>query len=362
MNFSKFSNKLSTTAVVVTRDTRGGMGPKKQRIDGGSPNAGTYVSNPYKEEMSELRASMTKEFKGDYWNAHDFFSCKKELRHKMWKVLDDKGLDLVEKWAWACPDRRALNIISHYAPIIEIGCGKGYWARLLGDICNVDIVAYDKYIDIPRCHTKVLVGGPEVLKQQKNINRTLLLCYPDENEAIAAECLDNFKGDIIIHIGEMMVGDGTLFGVPQAPFGRTSSADFQVSLQESFHQILVCELLNRFPYSKDCISVWKRTQMVVGKDHAEHIDNVGGNEPVEAVKATKSSKKENKKGKNSSSASGSVEFMSIDDLKLLRESGLDQQYGENPEEAMYAHIPADELLPTDRVALCVPQALIVPIN
>ncbi len=336
------------------------MGPKKQRVDGGSVDVSIdYKVNPYKEEMNELKVMIAKTFKGDYWNASDFFHCKKELRQKIWKVLDDKGLDLVEKWAWACPDRRALNIISHYAPIVEVGCGKGYWARLLRDICDVDIVAYDKYVDISSCHTKVSVGGPEVLKQTKNMNRTLLLCYPDENEAIAAECLDNFKGDTIIHVGEMMVGNGTLFGVPQAPFGRTSSADFQVSLQESFHQVLVCELLNRFPYSRDCISVWKRTQMVVGKEHAEYID-----EPVEVVKAAKTSKKESKKkGKDSSSgASGSVEFMSIDDLKLLRESGLDQQYSESTEEAMYAYIPADEMLPTDRVARCVPQSLMAPLN
>jgi len=338
------------------------MGPKRQRVDGGSLKMDVnYAANPYKEEMNELKAMMVKQFKGDYWNESAFFHCKKELRQKMWKFLDDKGMDLVEKWAWACPDRRALNIISHYTPIVEIGCGKGYWARSLRDICNVNIVAYDKYVDISNCHTKVLVGGPEVLKQQKNMNRTLLLCYPDENEAIAAECLDNFKGDIIIHVGEMMVGNGTLFGVPQAPFGRTSSADFQVSLQESFHQILVCELLNRFPYSRDCISVWKRTQMVVGKEHAEYIDNTGGNEP-EVIKATKSSSNEGKKGAVSSGTSDSVEFMSMDALKLLRESGLDQQYSENTDEAMYAHIPADEILPTDRVARCVPVSLLVPLN
>ena len=99
--------------------------------------------------------------------------------------------------------------------------------------------------------------------------------------------------------------------------------------------------------------------MVVGKEHAEYID-----EPVEAVKEAKTSKKESKKkGKNSSSgASGGVEFMSIEDLKLLRESGLDRQYSESTEEAMYACIPADEMLPTDRVARCVPQSLMAPLN
>jgi hypothetical protein len=78
-------------------------------------------------------------------------------------------------------------------------------------------------------------------------------------------CLDSFKGDYVIHVGELSIS-GTILGVPTAPFGRTSSADFQVTLAETFHPLLIAELVDRFPYSRDCISVWKRTEFIKGRD------------------------------------------------------------------------------------------------
>ena len=53
-------------------------------------------------------------------------------------------------------------------------------------------------------------------------------------------------------------------GAPVRPFGRTSSAEFQVSLMESFHCILIANLSLNYPHSKDSISVWKRTSFIPG--------------------------------------------------------------------------------------------------
>ncbi|CAM9829753.1 unnamed protein product [Choristocarpus tenellus] len=47
------------------------------------------------------------------------------------------------RYAWAIPDERALRIIGHFGPIVEVGCGLGYWARLLRDR-GVDVTAYDR--------------------------------------------------------------------------------------------------------------------------------------------------------------------------------------------------------------------------
>lgn len=57
---------------------------------------------------------------------------------------------------------------------------------------------------------------------------------------------------------------GTVSGPPQAPFGRTTSSAFSVALAEEFHCILVASI-PRFPFSHDCISVWKRTKLVRGR-------------------------------------------------------------------------------------------------
>ena len=50
-------------------------------------------------------------------------------------------------------------------------------------------------------------------------------------------------------------------GYPQSPFGRTSSADFQIELSEKFHCVIKAEI-PRFPFSNDFLTVWKRTNFI----------------------------------------------------------------------------------------------------
>ena len=57
-------------------------------------------------------------------------------------------------------------------------------------------------------------------------------------------------------------------GPPQSAFGRTSSADFQLELSETFHCLMKINL-PRFPFSNDCLSVWKRTNFVEGLQLSE---------------------------------------------------------------------------------------------
>ena len=51
---------------------------------------------------------------------------------------------------------------------------------------------------------------------------------------------------------------------------RTSSAEFQVALQEQFHCILIANLELRLPYGRDSISVWKRTKYVPARIYSSH--------------------------------------------------------------------------------------------
>ena len=307
------------------------------------------------EYLAKLRAIKAKH--GKVWSSHAFFDNKvlpEEARRSLWRQLDDTLLPLIEQYAWACPDDKSLLIIKHFSPLIEIGAGNGYWAFMLRQM-GVDILAFDKYVNSKTTFTKVEKGGTEKLSQKKvSAGRTLFLCYPDEMESIASTCLDNFEGDTIIHVGELMVGAGTAFGHPQSPFGRTSSSDFQVMLSEQFHPLLIRNLENRLPYSKDCISVWRRTRYVKGKEHDESTDetavgaaNVRGAPTLSSGKETGSSSSKKRKG----GADSGVEFMSLDALQLLREASLDEQYAEGADD-QWAAVPAEELLPVDRAADC----------
>ena len=45
-------------------------------------------------------------------------------------------------YAFAAPNEAALSALEALAPLLEVGAGVGYWAKLLQD-CGVDIVATD---------------------------------------------------------------------------------------------------------------------------------------------------------------------------------------------------------------------------
>ena len=102
-------------------------------------------------------------------------------------------------------------------------------------------------------------------------DRSLFLCYCDEeisNDAngnddgsnspssMGSQCLAHFCGDTIIHVGELF---GDNLSLDQAPWGRSSSPDFQEQVAAQFHCILKAQLTN-WLHVRDTISVWKRTQ------------------------------------------------------------------------------------------------------
>ena len=67
------------------------------------------------------------------------------------------------------------------------------------------------------------------------MQKTLLLCYPDDFEAggesMAAACLEALQSDTLVHCGELF-GDCPM--LDKAPWGRTSGAEFQQHLFSTF--------------------------------------------------------------------------------------------------------------------------------
>lgn len=301
-------------------------------------------SNPYLTQMRIIKNKMNK-----HWNI--FFNISVKERTNEWNKLDKLWDKLKEKYAWAIPDIRALNILREFSPLIEVGGGMGYWAKLLQDK-GCDIVVYDKYNPpLSKCWTKVERGGPEKLLIESNRHRNLFLCYPDEQESQAIVCLENFKGDYIIHVGELMT-TGTLGGGGQAPYGRTTSSEFQVTLSQSFHCLLVCNLEVSLPFGKDCISVWKRTQYVQPRNFDTSNEKSSNDDSVEfmsaediAVLLNQTPAKISKKNKEKKTKT--IEKNNNESIEEMREIALDMQYLEN-DDKKWANIPNDEILPIDR--------------
>jgi hypothetical protein len=257
----------------------------------GRPEA-THTNPLYEKQQTFLLALKRKE-RGDFFSS----SLDADRRAELWMAQADLGETLINQYSWATPDERSLRILRHFSPIVEIGCGaNAYWSRLM-DQAGLDVVAYD--LD-PTSGGKVnsrspnagderkrqasgfrvRKGGPEVLREQSG--RTLFLCYPDEDDeasqstemkepfSMGAACLEHYTGDYVIHVGEVY---GDTLAMDQAPWGRSSSPEFQQRLASEFHCILRAGLSN-WLHVRDTISVWKRTEtccivFAAGEDEGE---------------------------------------------------------------------------------------------
>lgn len=152
----------------------------------------------------------------------------------------------VHRYAWAVPDPASLAFVVEHAGLrlVEIGAGNGYWAWLLAQ-CGVDVAAFDELppdqeINHYFCQRKepygefieelaktwhpVQRGGPEMLSQ--HTDRTLFLCWPPYETDMAAQCLDAYRGQRLISIGEPSggcTGDETFFKALESQWNEVAS-------------------------------------------------------------------------------------------------------------------------------------------
>ena len=204
------------------------------------------LPNPYLEAFEALRASWPAQLRdGSMLDP----GLDDDARSELWEQMCEEGEEVRSQFAWAIPDERALRILQHFSPILEVGAGFGYWAHMLelrgADVDPFDIIGLapaegarkamppkKRAADAPPAElfwTAVRHGGPEALRLETARGRSLLLCYPDETMQLAEECLRNFTGDTILHVGELV---GSTLSLEQAPWGRTTAKVFQQKLME----------------------------------------------------------------------------------------------------------------------------------
>lgn len=134
----------------------------------------------------------------------------------------DRSRDLTSTWArgrdqrrhlnsvfsFAVPTPEVLDLIVGYGPVVEIGAGTGYWARLLTergcDILAFDLLgeAFDKWFPSGQ-YGDVEKGGTE--KAAEHADRTLLLVWPPYDEPMALDALTAYRdagGQRLIYVGE----------------------------------------------------------------------------------------------------------------------------------------------------------------
>jgi len=170
--------------------------------------------------------------------------------------------ELAHCFAWAIPNQQALEIIHSYGPIVEMGAGTGYWARMLQDM-GTDIIPYDyrppdmagkrdsqgflmeQNIYCTTQYTDVLEGMPDILSQHQD--RSLFLCWPPVGK-MANDCLNHwFKGQYLIYVGEFDSETG----------GCTANHIFCARLEREFALIQRCQIPT-WPGHSDELMVWER--------------------------------------------------------------------------------------------------------
>jgi hypothetical protein len=249
--------------------------------------------NPLLQQQRAFMSTLTRQ------ERENFFSSQldPDRRGKIWMMQADLGERLVNNFSWATPDDRALAILRHFSPLIEVGCGaQAYWCVQM-QRAGIDVIGFDREPNsggkikkelATKTFFRVEQGGPEVLARPEHSSRSLFLCYPDENDdaasasgaeadnhqhsSLAYQCLQRYRGDYVIHVGEIF--SDTILAVDQAPWGRSSSPEFQQLLASEFHCLLRVGLPS-WVHVKDTLSVWKRSEkcpIVFGREDEEDED------------------------------------------------------------------------------------------
>lgn len=164
-------------------------------------------------------------------------------------VRYEERLSLVREFAWALPDEEAIQLVASYSPIVEIGCGLGYWAALVEDRGG-DVVAYDAcldpdsniYVSDSGAWVDVRIGGP--LAAAQHPDRALFLCWPPYDDTLAFDSLAAYRGDTVIYVGE---GEG----------GCTGDDMFHILLSEEWERV-ADHRIPRFAGINDTLTVYRR--------------------------------------------------------------------------------------------------------
>ncbi len=174
-------------------------------------------------------------------------------------VLGTMRVHLIDAFAFAVPNGRALKRIAALGPLVEVGCGSGYWARCLSDM-GTQLAAYDKFEPGPPeephvCHHPTRKGDPAFAMEQEPGARTLLLCWPvgivnmDEVDeaprfsSMGSEALSAFGGEHVVFVGERSQS----FGSPE----------FFAHLDREFKLLERIAIPNLAPW-KDSVWVYRR--------------------------------------------------------------------------------------------------------
>lgn len=156
---------------------------------------------------------------------------------------------MVRKYAWAIPSDEAVQKLVSLSPVVEVGAGTGYWAKLVSE-AGGDIRAFDssppKFGTNKYKHTEAWFP---VERGQANVtsrfaHRTLFLCWPPYNTGMATEAIRAYKGKTVVFVGE-------------SQGGCTGNDEFHDMLRDRFDRVESISI-PRWSGIHDYMTVWNR--------------------------------------------------------------------------------------------------------
>lgn len=194
------------------------------------PDLAKYTKPP-KADGREVVKRIVSYMTGERYSANPLYDivapylCFDELFHR-YQVRDNVLLMearrmLANAYAWAIPDPSVLREIVELLdgrPVVEIGAGRGYWAKQLARL-GVSVAAYD--IEPPGPHVTNPwfnphsvargrhrwhpVGRGGTYEARRHADKVLMLCWPLYDDLMAYRALRaylNAGGETVLYIGE----------------------------------------------------------------------------------------------------------------------------------------------------------------
>lgn len=147
-----------------------------------------------------------------------------------WREVTPARHRACNRWSWAVPNPAAITVLAGLGPIVEVGAGTGYWARLITD-AGGDIIAYDRTppfehpgVDparprflcdewpegVNRFHPHARLWfdvreGDGVAAAAVHADRTLFLCWPPYDDPFGADAVRAYHaagGRRVAYVGE----------------------------------------------------------------------------------------------------------------------------------------------------------------
>ena len=176
--------------------------------------------------MKSLTYSLTNEYEA-FWREKSGMKNKSNY----WALPDDlmgawsAREEAIHKWGFAVPNDRAIAVCCKYSPIVEIGAGLGYWAKLI-DEAGGKIEAFDDFSWFTQrpFFKKKDMYFPVKKNHDALTEGTLMLVWPCYATPMAVNCLRRHLGDHVIYVGE---GEG----------GCTADDDFHELLDKEWEEV-----------------------------------------------------------------------------------------------------------------------------